>query len=115
MDITTTDSVSIDVQRDPVLLRFGDAVREAYAGRLERVLLYGSRARGNAREDSDYDIAVFLSDMPDRPSEMNRLADIGTDILYIAGHVVHAMPHPALAYLDDTSLMRAIRRDGIDL
>ena len=37
-----------------------------YGDRLERVVLYGSRARGDAREDFDYDVAVFLRNMPDR-------------------------------------------------
>jgi predicted nucleotidyltransferase len=40
------------------------------------VVLYGSRARGDAQADSDYDVAVSLRDMPDRMAEMNRLADL---------------------------------------
>lgn len=100
---------------DPVLTRFRAAVDEMYGRRVERVVLYGSRARGDARPDSDYDIAVFLRDMPDRPRDMNQLADIGTDILYEAGKVVHAMPYPAGSYSDLTPLMGQIRRDGIEL
>lgn len=100
---------------DPVLTRFRAAVDEMYGRRVERVVLYGSRARGDARPDSDYDIAVFLRDMPDRPREMNQLADIGTEILYEAGKVVHAMPYPAGSYSERTPLMGQIRRDGIEL
>ena len=51
---------------DPVLKRFRAAVNEIYGDRVERVVLYGSRARGDAQKDSDYDVAVFLRDMPDR-------------------------------------------------
>lgn len=40
---------------DPVLRRFRAALDEAYGERIERVVLYGSRARGNARPDSDYE------------------------------------------------------------
>jgi predicted nucleotidyltransferase len=66
---------------DPVLGRFRREIERAYGPRLERAVLYGSRARGDAREDSDYDIAVFLRDVADPAEERERLADIGTDIL----------------------------------
>lgn len=36
--------------------------------------------------------------MTDRAQEMNRLADLATDILYEIGGVVHAMPHRAGSY-----------------
>jgi predicted nucleotidyltransferase len=45
---------------DPILKRFRAALAELYGDRLERVVLFGSRARGDARADSDYDIAVFI-------------------------------------------------------
>jgi predicted nucleotidyltransferase len=86
-----------------------------YGTRLERVVLYGSRARGDARPDSDYDAAVFLRDMPDRAQELNRLANLATDVLYDAGGVVHAMPYRAGAYNERTPLMHEIRGDGVDL
>jgi predicted nucleotidyltransferase len=87
-----------------------------YGHRLERVVLFGSRARGDADQESDYDIAVFLRDMSDRPAEMNRLADLATDILYTGGPFIHAMPYPAGFYNDERMpLMDAIRAEGIDL
>src|SRR5215218_1916711 len=48
---------------DPILKRFRATLDEMYGDRLERVVLFGSRARGDAGEDSDYDIAVFLKDL----------------------------------------------------
>lgn len=101
---------------DPILTRFRSTLGEVYGPRLERVVLYGSRARGDAGPDSDYDIAVFLRDMPDRAVELNRLADLGTNILYDTGELVHAMPYPAGAYNDPRMpLMHEIRREGLDL
>ncbi len=100
---------------DPILIKFRHTLAHAYGARLERVVLYGSRARGDARPDSDYDVAVFLLDMPDRALELDRLADLATDILYDAGVVVHAVPYRAGAYNERTPLMQEIRADGIDL
>ena len=100
---------------DPILAHFRYALGEVYGARLERVVLYGSRARGDARPDSDYDVAVFLRDMPDRARELNRLADLATDVLYDEGGVVHAMPYRAGAYNERTPLMHEIRVDGVDL
>lgn len=101
---------------DPILRRFRAAVTEIYGDRLERVVLYGSRARGDADPDSDYDVAVFLRDMPDRFAEMNRLADVATDILYNQGGFVHAMPYLAATYNDPRMpLMHEIRAEGVDL
>jgi uncharacterized protein len=100
---------------DPAIARFRAAVLGICGERIERVVLFGSRARGEARPDSDYDIAVFLRDMSDRGQEMNRLADIGINILYEAWRVVHAMPYRADGYGERTSLMQQICQDGVDL
>ena len=100
---------------DPVLIRFRAALDAIYGARIERVVLFGSRARGEAREDSDYDVAVFLKDLTDRWPELDRLADLSTDILDEMGEVVHALPYRAGAYQDRTSLMREIRIEGVDL
>ena len=100
---------------DPVLKQFRAALDEMYGERIERVVLFGSRARGDAHEDSDYDVAVFLRDMTDRFAEMDRLADLGTDILNETGEFVHAMPYRAGSYDERTPLMLAVRSEGIDL
>jgi predicted nucleotidyltransferase len=103
-------------QNDPVLKRFRAAVNEIYGERVERVVLYGSRARGDAKPDSDYDVAVFLRDMADRFAEMNRLADLSTAILDETGEFIHAMPYRAGSYNDGRMpLMHEIRAEGIDL
>jgi predicted nucleotidyltransferase len=97
---------------DPVISRFRQALDEVYG---ERIVLYGSRARGDAGPDSDYDVAVFLHGISNRVQEMYRLADLGTDILYDSGHLIHAMPYRAGTYVERTPLMHEIRQDGIDL
>ena len=107
--------MSTDTLGDPVLRRFRDALEALYGERIEQVVLYGSRARGDHHSDSDYDVAVFLNDLTDRWSELNRLADLSTRFLRDTGELIHAMAYRAGAYRERTSLMREIRRDGVDL
>jgi len=107
--------MSLTLNNDQVLSRLRSALADVYGERIERILLFGSRARGDARAGSDYDVAVFLRDMPNRMVEMNRLADISTDLLYELGSVVHAIPYRAEAYQERTPLMHEIRLDGVEL
>lgn len=100
---------------DPVLSRFRAALAEAYGNRLERAVLFGSRARGDARPDSDYDIAVFIRDPDAWFKEVVRLADLGTDILMDTGAVISAKPFRAGAYKKASPLMNALRSEGLDL
>jgi uncharacterized protein len=100
---------------DPVLRKFRVALDEVYGERIERVVLYGSRARGDARPDSDYDVAVFLTDLTDRWDEIDRIVEIETDILWETGAVINALPFRAGAYQERTPLMHELRREGIDL
>ena len=100
---------------DPVLVRFRAALDAAYGDRIERVVLFGSRARGDHRPDSDYDVAVFLKNYCSFGQESKRLAEIEVDVLYDTGALIGAMPLAEGAYRDRTSFMAEIRRDGIDL
>jgi uncharacterized protein len=101
---------------DPVLRRFRAALDAIYGDRIERVVLFGSRARGDAHPDSDYDVAVFLKNLTDRVPELYRLADLSSEILDQTGEFIHATAYRAGSLNDKRSpLMHEIRADGIDL
>lgn len=104
-----------EVINDPILKRFRAALDEMYGERLERVVVFGSRARGDAYAESDYDVAVFLRDLSDRFDEMNRLADLSTKIIVEEdGPFIHAMPYRAGSYEERTPLMHEVRTAGVD-
>jgi uncharacterized protein len=67
---------------DPILKRFRAALDTLYGDRIERLVAFGSRARGDAQEDSDYDVAVFLKSLADCWPEVDRIVPLVTDILY---------------------------------
>ena len=100
---------------DPVLARFRAALDRLYGERVERVVLFGSRARGDARPDSDYDIAVFLRDFGEFSAELDLLVEAETELLYDTGGVINALPFPAGGYDGRTAFMHELRRDGRDL
>jgi predicted nucleotidyltransferase len=100
---------------DPLLSGFWAGLAETYGDRLERVVLFGSRARGDARPDADYDVAVFIRE-PDRWfGDVIRLAELGTDILMDTGAVISARPFRACACSRPVSLVQEIQREGFDL
>jgi len=100
---------------DPILAQFRAALEEIYGDRLDRVVLFGSRARGDGRPDSDYDIAVFLKSLPDRWAELDRLADLRVSFIDETGAFFDVKPYLAAAYGERTPLMREIREEGLDL
>jgi uncharacterized protein len=100
---------------DPIFERLRVALKELYGDRLDRAVLFGSRARGDARPDSDYDVAVFLKSLPDRWAELDRLAKLRVDFLDETDAFFDAKPYLADVYYERSPLMLEIRRDGLEL
>lgn len=100
---------------DPDLRRFRDALTELYGPVLERVVLFGSRSRGDDRELSDYDIAVFLNEVRPGMTEWYQLADLRQRFLDAGGPFFDAMPFRSSDYDRPSPIMHEIRRDDIAL
>jgi predicted nucleotidyltransferase len=103
------------IRKDPFLAEIKRRVTEMYGDRIKRVVLYGSRARGDHRRDSDYDVAVFLRDYDGSWSEVSRLADVDFDFLMKTGKDVSIKPFRMVEWRMDTLFMRHLRRDGVEL
>ena len=107
--------MSPELLESSVLTRYRAALEALYGGRLERVVLFGSRARGDAGPDSDYDIAIFPRDDLNLMEESRALAELETDVLLDTGAVITTIPLPASAHARQTPLMQEIRRDGREI
>ncbi len=104
----------------PILTRFRAALGEVYGARLARAVLYGSRARGDARPIPITTLRCLCATCRiaplDRAAELKRLADIATGLLYETGACIHAMAYHADAYNDPRMpLMHEIRSHGVEL
>lgn len=93
------------------------AVMQAVPG-VERLILFGSRARGQAREDSDYDIAVVVHDLPDRRRAGRILSDLAYDYV-LSGFFIRPIPlssdYLAPSGRRPTELAEDIVRDGVEV
>lgn len=101
---------------DPLPQRVRAALDSLFGDKVERLVLYGSRARGDARADSDYDFALFLRDFPqDRLTVRKRVAEATVPFLYEDGAVVNVLTLPAGSMDRPTLLMHEIRKDGREI
>ncbi len=101
--------------QNTVLERLCEELRRIYGTRIERIVLFGSHARGEARTDSDYDVAVFLNQMDSLWNETAKLARIGETILDKTGAIVNALPLHAREYEKKNMFMNELRKDGREL
>jgi type III restriction enzyme len=96
------------------LRRFTDDVRALYGDRVESIVLYGSRARGDATHDSDVDVVVVLKDCHDTHAELKRMAPAADRALLDYDVVLCAMPVDAQEYSEGrTPFLMNVRREGV--
>lgn len=109
------DSAETRSEIDPVIALIRDGVRKLYGRRLERIVLFGSRARGDARPDSDYDVAIFLRGFEGLDRELDRTAALSWQIQKKTGAVVSMQPFPDGAFSQRSAAMNSIRGEGVPL
>jgi uncharacterized protein (UPF0332 family)/predicted nucleotidyltransferase len=98
---------------DPRLSRIASALRDAFGARLVSALLFGSRARGDHRPDSDYDIAVFLDNFA-RERDRETLDKV-RDALGEEAWTLQLWPFASDGLAERTTLTFNIRNDGLPL
>jgi len=103
------------VRADPVIVRAVRDIRRLYGDRVVRILLFGSRARGEERPGSDYDIAVFLKDYDWSWDEVGRLADLTFDILMETYADVSFFPIPVEESVPCRLFTFNILEEGVEL
>jgi predicted nucleotidyltransferase len=67
-------------QEQQVLLDLRRGLQSLYGDRLARLILFGSRARGDAEPESDYDVLVVLRGVVDPNEESRRTSEFLGDI-----------------------------------
>jgi len=107
-------TLSAGVREALEMLRPG--LEEIYGERLEGLLLFGSQARGDAREDSDIDVAVLLKGPVKDAAEIERTSWLRQRINLDTGRLVSCV---CLTREDleggREAIYHNIRREGVAL
>lgn len=96
----------------PLVREYKRRAETALPGRVARVVLYGSRARGDARADSDWDVAVFLRGGA-TARDLTALADAAYDLIEDSGEFIQPVALPLEGDGAEASFARRIRAEGI--
>lgn len=88
--------------------------------RYERAILYGSRARGDFRPDSDADLALIMSERADDWPTLSALSGLAFDVFLETGILIQPVPISTQNWSDPEhfprpSFLRNVAREGIDL
>jgi predicted nucleotidyltransferase len=93
--------------------RVARELRELYGERLKQVVLFGSRARGDADPDSDMDLIVVLDPMEDRWAEHDRMDELLWRETLETGIVLSAIPLSVKEFDEPkTMAIRSARMEG---
>ena len=91
---------------------FKRRAEQALPGRVKKVVLYGSRARGDGRRGSDWDIAIFIKGAV-AAAEATAVSCIGSDLFFDRGWNTHPVAMLARRERENSFFLRNVRRDGI--
>ncbi len=100
----------------PILEEVKDILIALYQDKLIDIILYGSYARGEEREESDIDIAVIINDTIQPYKEVSRITDKIYDLELKRGKVISIYPISKVKYNSRSSpFLINLQEEGISL
>lgn len=98
----------------PIIEEFKARVQKLYGKKLKNIILYGSWARGMAKEHSDIDLVVILEGVVRPGKEIDRMIDIITDLQLKYNALISVYPVSEKKYMTVKSpILLNVHREGI--
>ncbi len=97
-----------------VLSEFREGLQQIYGGRLQRLILFGSRARDSTPSESDIDLLIVLHGNVDPNEEIPRVSPLSSRLSLQHDVVISCVYISDCEFETDASpLLRNIRREGV--
>lgn len=109
---------ALDVRRPPdrrkqdLPARYRARVLAVFPGQIERIVVFGSRARGEPHAESDWDFAVFFRHPPGE-AESSKLAEVDWEVGQSFGCLIQSLDFPREGWLARSELACNIRDHGL--
>lgn len=110
----TEDTADTESAHEQAFEAFAERLTDACGEEIEEIILYGSVARGDHREDSDVDVMIIIEDESARENVRGHASYIGFDVMLeydslIAETIATKEKFEAQK---DSTYFTAVRRDG---
>ncbi|MEY2913491.1 MAG: hypothetical protein RLZZ184_2800 [Cyanobacteriota bacterium] len=97
-----------------VLTQVQQKLKQLYGEQLEKLILYGSQARGTAQPDSDIDILIVLKDVFNYSQESEKISQLIADLCLEYNVLIScAFANCEQLEHDDSGFFRNVRKDGL--
>jgi predicted nucleotidyltransferase len=109
---------ALDVRRPPdrrkqdLPARYRARVLAVFPGQIERIVMFGLRARGEPHAESDWDFAVFFRHPPGE-AESSKLAEVDWEVGQSFGCLIQSLDFPREGWLARSELACNIRDHGL--
>ncbi len=114
--ITLSECTSLSTTERTILERFAAQTKEVLRDNLVSIILFGSRARGEAHADSDVDLLLVVKDLQKASTALDTLDEIVLDLLLEHGLLLAVVPAEAADFARQERLLyRLASREGVRL
>ncbi len=105
-----------DFQIRSILMPLRDYFQQEYQERFDRMILFGSQARGDATDASDVDVLIVLRDPVNASEELQRTSQFVAKFCLDHNLLIARLFMPRSRFdVENSPLLRKIRREGIVL
>jgi predicted nucleotidyltransferase len=106
--------MTMEARIETILAELREGLEKIYGDRLVQLILYGSRARGDAEPDSDIDVMVVLKGPVIPGREIDRTSELRASLSLKYEVLVSCVYMPEERYsAEQSSLLINVRREGI--